>query len=63
MRLNCSIDFVFVPGLVGRISDYKQLYPSHSYRAMGVNIKVHDGVFYHSLDPLNPQVCVVGCCW
>lgn len=49
-------EFSLSDALIGKISDYKQLLPSHSYRATGVNVKVHDGIFYHSLDPLHPQV-------
>lgn len=44
--------------LIGKISDYKHFIPSHSHRvAEGTgNVRIRDGLFYHSLDPLNPKV-------
>lgn len=49
-------EFSLSEALVGKISDYKQFIPSHSHRVAGDNVKIYDGIFYHSFDPLKPQV-------
>ena len=41
--------------LVDKISDIKLFIPGHTHR-VDHNVKVYDGIFYHSYDPLNPQV-------
>ena len=45
--------------LIGRISDYKQFIPNHSHSVPGANVKIHDGIIYHSLNPHYPQVSAV----
>ena len=53
IRINMVI--LSFTALVGKISDYKQFIPGHTHR-VDHNVKVYDGIFYHSYDPLNPQV-------
>lgn len=48
-------EFSLSNALVGKVNDYKHFIPGHTHR-VDHNVKVYDGIFYHSYDPLNPQV-------